>query len=157
MLNLMVITGRLTADPELKTTPNGVSVTSFTVAVDRPYQRSGQERQADFFDVVAWRNTAEFITRFFHKGNLICVQGYMTTRTYEDKNGIRRKVYELVADSSHFCESKKSREEGPVVTTPKAAYPAPQPLEPAQTEPSYSQTGFDDFTEISSDDDLPFN
>ena len=157
MLNLMVITGRLTADPELKTTPNGVSVTSFTVAVDRPRQRSGQERQADFFDVVAWRNNAEFITRYFGKGNLICVQGYMTTRMYEDKNGIRRKVYELVADSSHFCESKKSREEGPVVTTPKAAYPAPQPPEPAQTEPSYSQTGFDDFTEISSDDDLPFN
>lgn len=140
----------------MKTTPNGVSVTSFTVAVDRPYQRSGQERQADFFDVVAWRNNAEFITRYFGKGNLICVQGYMTTRTYEDKNGIRRKAYELVADSAHFCESKKSREEGPVVTTPKAAYPAPQPPEPAQTEPSYSQTGFDDFTEISSDDDLPF-
>ena len=155
MLNLMVITGRLTAYPELKTTPGGVSVTSFTVAVDRPHQRSGQERQTDFFDVVAWRNNAEFITRYFSKGDLICVQGYMTTRTYTDKNGANRKVYELVAESAHFCESKKSREEGPVVTVSKAAYPTPQPPEPVQQEPSYSQTGFNDFTELSSDD-MPF-
>ena len=155
MLNLMVITGRLTAYPELKTTPSGVSVTSFTVAVDRPHQRSGQERQTDFFDVVAWRNNAEFITRYFSKGDLICVQGYMTTRTYTDKNGANRKVYELVAESAHFCESKKSREEGPVVTVSKAAYPTPQPPEPVQQEPSYSQTGFNDFTELSSDD-MPF-
>ena len=156
MLNLMVITGRLTADPELKTTPGGVSVTSFTVAVDRPRQKSGRERQADFFDVVAWRNNAEFITRYFSKGDLICVQGDMTTRTYTDKNGANRKVYELVAESAHFCGSKKSREEGPVVTAPKAAYPTPQPPTPVQQEPSYSQTGFDGFTEIPSDDDLPF-
>ena len=66
MLNSVVFMGRLTADPELRTTPNGVSVTSFTIAVDRPFQRSGNERVADFFDVVAWRNEAEFITKFFH-------------------------------------------------------------------------------------------
>lgn len=156
MLNIAVLQGRLTAEPELKTTPNGTAVTSFSIAVGRPYQKSGEERQTDFFDVVAWRNNAEFITRYFHKGNLICVQGRLETRTYEDKNGNKRKVWEVVAESAHFCESKKSQEEEPSVTAPKAAYPTSKPPAPAKQEPTYSQTGFDDFTEVSSDDDLPF-
>ena len=74
MLNCAIIMGRLTTDPELKTTPNGISVTSFTVAVDRNYQKPGQERQTDFINVVAWRQTAEFVTRYFRKGQMIAVQ-----------------------------------------------------------------------------------
>lgn len=113
MLNLSVFTGRLTKDPELKTTPGGVSVTSFSIAVDRPFQRSGEEKQTDFFDIVAWRGTAEFITKYFQKGSLICVQGSMQTRTYTDRNGVNRKAYELVVDKAHFVESKK--QDGPDV------------------------------------------
>lgn len=147
MLNSMVIMGRLTADPELRTTPNGVSVTTFTVAVDRPFQSAGSERVADFFDVVAWRRQAEFITRFFHKGSMICVQGYMTTRTYTDKNGVNRKVYELVAENAHFTGEKRGDVPAAI---PSAPAPAPAPAA------SYSSGNRGDFAEIAGDDDLPF-
>lgn len=147
MLNLVAFVGRLTADPELRTTPNGVSVTSFSIAVDRPFQRSGADRQTDFFDIVAWRNTAEFITRFFHKGNLICVQGYMTTRTYTDKNGVNRKVYEMIAENAHFCESK--RDAAASASSQQAPSSNQQPM-------SYASGDTGDFVEISDDDDLPF-
>lgn len=147
MLNLVAFIGRLVADPELRTTPNGVSVTSFTIAVDRPFQRSGAEKQTDFFDIVAWRNTAEFITRFFHKGNLICLQGYMTTRTYTDKNGVNRKAYELVAENAHFVESKRDA----------AASAAPAaPAQNSNQTASYASGDTGDFVELAGDDDLPF-
>ena len=90
MLNCAVIMGRLTADPELRTTTSGISVTSFSVAVDRSYVRAGEERQTDFINVVAWRQTAEFVTRYFHKGSMIAVQGSIQTRNYEDKTGAKR-------------------------------------------------------------------
>lgn len=106
MLNVAVLMGRLVADPELRTTPNGISVTSFTVAVERDYVTSGQQRQADFIDVVAWRKTAEFISKYFHKGSMIAVQGSIQTRMYEDKNGNKRKAVEIVADSVSFTGSK---------------------------------------------------
>ncbi len=106
MLNVAVIMGRLVADPELRTTPNGISVTSFTVAVERDYVTSGQQRQADFIDVVAWRKTAEFVSKYFHKGSMIAIQGSIQTRMYEDKNGNKRKAVEIVADSVSFTGSK---------------------------------------------------
>ena len=105
MLNSVIIMGRLTADPELRTTPNGLSVTSFTVAVDRNY-KLGDERQTDFISVVAWRGTADFVTRFFKKGQMIAVQGSLQVRNYEDKNGNKRTAYEVVADNVSFCGSK---------------------------------------------------
>ena len=105
MLNSVIIMGRLTADPELRTTPNGHSVTSFTVAVDRNY-RSGEERQTDFISVVAWRGTADFITRFFKKGQMIAVQGSLQVRSYEDKNGNKRTAYDVVAENVSFCGGK---------------------------------------------------
>ena len=146
MLNSVVMMGRLVADPELRTTPNGASVASFTIAVDRPFQRSGAEKVTDFFDLVAWRNQAEFISRFFHKGNLIAVQGYMTTRTYTDRNGVNRKAYELVVENAHFAESKRdAANAGPA--------PAAAPAAPA---PAYSSGDKGDFTEIAGDDDIPF-
>ena len=89
MFNLVVLTGRLTADPELKTTPNGTSVTSFSIAVDRRY-RSGEERQTDFINIVAWRTSAEFICKYFKKGSLIGIEGSIQTRRYQDKNGNNR-------------------------------------------------------------------
>ena len=107
MLNSAIIMGRLTAAPELKTTPNGVSVTSFRVAVDRNFVRQGEERQADFIDVVAWRQTAEFVSRYFRKGSMIAVQGSIQTRNYEDRNGNKRTAIEIVADNVSFCGDKE--------------------------------------------------
>lgn len=105
MLNCAIIMGRLTADPELRTTQNGTSVTSFTVAVDRAY-RSGDERQTDFINVVAWRSTADFVSRYFKKGQMIAVQGSIQVRNYEDRNGNKRTAVEIIADNVSFCGSK---------------------------------------------------
>lgn len=107
MMNCTVIMGRLTADPELKTTQGGVSVTSFSVAVDRNYVRPGEERKADFINVVAWRQTADFVTRYFRKGSMIAVQGSIQTRSYEDKNGVKRTAVEIVAENVSFCGFKQ--------------------------------------------------
>ena len=106
MINNAVIMGRLVADPELRTTSSGNSVSSFTVAVDRRFARQGEERQADFIDVIAWRQTAEFICKYFRKGSMIAIQGYIQTRMYEDKNGNKRKAVELIADNVSFCGTK---------------------------------------------------
>ena len=90
MLNSVIMMGRLTAEPELRRTQNDIPVTSFTIAVERSFARQGAERQTDFFDVVAWNKQADFACKFFHKGQLVAVQGRMETRSYEDKNGNRR-------------------------------------------------------------------
>ena len=102
MLNCSAIVGRLVSDPELKSTSNGTAVCSFTVAVDRNYDR----QQADFIDCVAWRQTAEFISKHFHKGSWIAVNCSIQTRSYEDKSGNKRKATELVADEVNFCGEK---------------------------------------------------
>lgn len=109
-LNKVILAGRLTADPELKTTPNGISVCSFSVAVDRRYSKD--KKQTDFINVVAWRSTAEFITKYFSKGNSICVCGSIQTRNYTDKNGNKRTAVEVVAEEATFCEGKKNTAEG---------------------------------------------
>lgn len=106
MLNCAILMGRLVADPELKTTANNVSVTSFRIAVDRDFQKQGEERQADFIDIVAWRQTADFVTRYFRKGSMIAVKGAIQTRSYEDKQGNKRTAVEVVADTVSFCGSK---------------------------------------------------
>ena len=106
MFNLVVLTGRLTADPELKVTPNGTNVTTFSIAVERRF-RSGEERQTDFITIVAWQKTAEFITKYFKKGNLIGIEGAIQTRRYQDKNGNNRTVFEVVANNVQFVESKR--------------------------------------------------
>lgn len=141
MFNLVVLTGRLTADPELKTTPNGISVTSFSIAVSRPY-RSGEESQADFINIVAWRQRAEFITKYFKKGSLIGIEGSIQTRKYTDKNGNNRTAFEVVVNNVQFVESKRDS---------SAANGSAEPA-------SFSNAGANDFAEIGdvSDDDLPF-
>lgn len=149
MLNCAVIMGRLTADPELRTTPNGISVTSFSVAVDRSYQRAGEERQTDFINVVAWRNTAEFVSRYFRKGSMIAVQGSIQTRNYEDRNGNKRTAFEIVADNVSFCGSKSEIGTGGAAPARQAA--------PAAPAPSFSTGSADDFDDLSSDEELlPF-
>lgn len=106
MLNTAIIMGRLTADPELRTTNTGLAVTTFTVAVDRGYVRAGEQRQADFINCVAWRQQAEFITKYFQKGSMIAVQGSIQTRSYDDRNGNKRYVTEIVVNNVSFCGSK---------------------------------------------------
>ena len=105
MLNIAVIMGRLTAEPELRTTQNGISVCSFTVAVERNYSNGG-ERQTDFINCVAWRQTAEFISRYFHKGSMIAINGSIQQRQYTDKNGNKRNAFEILVDNANFCGSK---------------------------------------------------
>lgn len=108
MLNKAILMGRLTADPELRHTQSNIPVTSFTLAVDRTF---GKEKQTDFLDIVAWRNTAEFISKWFSKGMLVAVSGRMQTRTWEDKQGNKRKTTEVVADEVFFAEDKRGQEE----------------------------------------------
>lgn len=135
MLNVAVLMGRLVADPELRHTANDLAVTTFTLAVDRLYVKPGAERQADFIDVVAWRSTADFVCKYFHKGQLVAVQGSIQTRSYTDKDGNKRKAFEVVADSVHFAESKRNN-----AAEPQNDAPPPS----------------DDFPPDVSDEDLPF-
>ena len=105
MYNKVIMIGRLAADPELRTTPNGINVASLRIAVDRPYSKGG-ERKSDFFNAVAWRKNAEFITRYFSKGKLIGIEGSLQTRDYTDKEGNRRTAFEIQAERAFFTESK---------------------------------------------------
>lgn len=107
-MNVVCLLGRLTADPELRHTQPQVPVTSFTVAVDRAYTPKGQDKQADFLNIVAWRQTAEFICRYFKKGQRIALQGSLQSRQYTDKEGNRRTAYEVVAEQAFFAESRSS-------------------------------------------------
>ena len=106
MLNSVCLMGRLTADPELKSTQSGVSVCSFRIAVDRTYQPKGQEKQTDFINIVTWRGTAEFVSRYFRKGQLVAVQGSIQTGQYTDRDGNKRTTFDVVADNVFFAEKK---------------------------------------------------
>ena len=170
MLNRVILMGRLVADPELKTTGTGISVTSFRIAVDRSYVKSGEERKADFIDIVCWRQTADFVCRFFGKGSLIAVEGQLQSRTYQAKDGSNRYVVEVVADNVSFTGERRdssSYSQGynqgynqGYAPAPAPAYaPAPSygqaPPEP-QPAPSYQSGANSDFQEMPLDDDLPF-
>ncbi len=144
MLNIAAVMGRLTADPELKTTQGGVSVTSFRVAVERTYVPQGQERQTDFLTVVAWRGTAEFICKYFAKGDMIAVSGSIQTRNYEDRNENKHTAFEIVASEASFCGGK-NKAESPAVESQRK-----------RLDLSAAEVENDDLEEIMKDDDLPF-
>ena len=108
MLNHITIMGRLTRDPELRRTGSGVAVASFTVAVDRDYKSEGQDKETDFIDCVAWRGTGEFVSKYFHKGSMIVVDGRLQIRQWTDKDGNKRRTAEILADNIYFGDSKKS-------------------------------------------------
>ena len=148
-MNTICLMGRLTADPELRSTQSGVAVTSFTLAVERDYTPKGQDKQADFIPVVAWRQTAEFVCRYFRKGQRIALQGSLQSRSYTDKDGNKRTAYEVVADNVFFAESKNGG------AAPASHYDnqVPQYSEP---QPAFSTASSGDFEEIVSDDELPF-
>lgn len=148
MINMVALMGRLTYSPELRSTPNGLAVIRFQVACDRNYQKDSQNRQADFIDCVAWRQTAEFISRYFHKGSMIAVEGTIQTSNYTDKDGNKRKQIEVLANNVSFCGGKAEN--------------GSQGTQGAQNE-QYAQSNMNidydnsDFEEIvDDDDDLPF-
>ncbi len=157
MLNVIALVGRFVADPELRHTPNGNATCTFRIAVERNYVRQGEERKADFIDIVVWRTSAEFVCKYFKKGNLIAVNGSLQTRNYEDKSGNKRTAFEVVADNVHFVESKSSS-----ANSGSSNYSAPASYSstPARTSQSqdvgFSSGSDDDFSVISDDDDLPF-
>ncbi len=151
-MNKAILVGRLTADPELKSTPNGVNVCSFSVAVDRRFVRAGEERKADFINCVAWRQTAEFISRFFSKGRMIGLVGSIQTRTYNDKDGNKRYATEVVVDEAYFTESKgSSAPQGERANNFGGA-----PAAPSNDFGAASDFDQNDFMPSMSDDDLPF-
>lgn len=147
MLNVVVLTGRLTADPELRHTPNDLAVTSFSIAVNRRFARAGEERQTDFIDIVAWRNNAEFVCKYFKKGSLIAIEGSIQTRSYQDKDGNKRKAFEVIANNVQFVESKKDSNESEYGNAEIAA---------ESNKSSYSSGNDLDFEVTDADDDLPF-
>lgn len=136
-LNKVVLGGRLTSDIELKQTTSGVSVCSFSIAINRRFTREGEQQQADFISCQAWRNTAEFISKYFRKGSSICVTGSIQTRSWQDQQGNKRYATEVVVDEAMFVDSKNE--------APQAEANAPSY---GQQEPNYEP--------LSADDDLPF-
>ena len=134
-MNKAILLGRLVKDPELRYTQSGTAVATFTLAVDRRFQKQGEERQADFINCVAWQKTAEFVANYFTKGKLMALSGSIQVRTWEDNEGTKRYATEVIADDVEFAESKNSSESA----TPKA---------PAQPKA--------DFEEVPTSDDLPF-
>lgn len=151
-LNKVILGGRLTSDPELKQTTSGISVVSFGIAVNRKYQSktAEQSQQADFFNVVAWRSNAEFISRYFKKGSSICVSGSLQSRSWTDQQGQKRTTIEIVVDEVFFVDSKSD--------SVGAASGEGQYTPDSYAAPSYSGTGDSapKFEEIAEDDDLPF-
>lgn len=137
-MNTVCLMGRLVATPELKSTTNGTSVTTFTIAINKPKESHNGE-SADFIDCVAWRGSAEFITKYFKKGAMIAVTGRIQTRTYEDRDGNKRKATEVVVNQADSCGSKSSTSDAGAATNTAAA-----------------PTAGNDFEEILGDDNLPF-
>ena len=164
MLNKIFIMGRLTRDPELRRTQTGTPVASFSLAVDRDFKdKSTGERATDFIDVVAWRQTAEFVSRYFSKGRMAVVEGRLQIRDWTDKEGGKRRSAEVIADNIYFGDSKRDGDGGGSYSTgyhqggQGGGYPAPQP--PADPFGGYGAppADGDQFAELATDDgDLPF-
>ena len=148
MLNKVFIMGRLTRDPELRRTGSGTAVTSFSLAVDRDFKSQGGEKETDFIDIVAWRNTAEFVSKYFTKGRMAVVEGRLQMRDWTDRDGNKRRTAEVVADNVYFGDSKRDSGAGDYGAAP--AYGAP-------VSRSGAPMGHSDFAEIGEEDgELPF-
>ena len=153
MYNKSILMGRICNDLELKTTPAGVNVLSFRLAVDRSYQAKGEERKSDFFNIVAWRTNAEFIQRYFTKGRMILVEGELQTRQYKNKEGVEVTITELVADKANFTGEPKTNGNGTTSNaTPQTATYTTAPQNVAQGANSVANTSGSDYV----DDDYPY-
>lgn len=143
MLNCVVLMGRLTADPDLRTTTSAVPVARFSIAVERGYVRPGEERQTDFINCVAWRQQAEFVNKYFHKGSMIAVQGELRMNRFQDKTtGQNRTTYEVMVNNVSFTGSKAESGTAPAGGNGNVS--------------SYSNTSSEDFSTVVEDDDFPF-
>lgn len=149
-LNVVALMGRLVADPELRTTSGGTEVATFRIAVDRPYSKDANAQKADFFTVVAWANTALFVSRYFSKGSPIAIQGNLQSRTYEDRNGEKKSSVEIVAREVSFCGGKNEAPTSMSAATPNTS--------PATNTSGFSTASPSDFEEIEDgeDYDTPF-
>ena len=161
MLNHIVLMGRLTRDPELRRTGSGVAVESFTLAVDRDYAVQGAEKETDFVDIVAWRNTAEFVSKYFTKGRMAVVSGRLQIRNWQDKEGNKRRSAEVVADNVYFGDSKRDSADGGSFNQSQGYAQSfnqiPQQQQPAYQAPQNVSAAPSDFSMLSDDDpDLPF-
>ena len=154
MLNVVALMGRLVRDPELKTTQSGNSVCTFSIACDRSYTAKDEERKADFFTITAWRQTAEFICKYFQKGSLIAIEGILQTRQYQDKNGNNRTATEVLASRVSFAGSKVSGSSS-AQSSEKQTENYAQNANASQNAPQ-AASGSDDFSVIDDGDDLPF-
>ena len=149
-LNKVIMGGRLTADPELKQTTSGVSVCTFSIAVNRRFtsKDSTQQSQADFFNVTAWRATAEFVSKYFRKGSSICVIGSLQNRTWNDQQGVKHYATDIIADEVNFVDSRSESGASSHASYTPDAYSAPSYASDAAAAPK--------FEELKTDDDLPF-
>lgn len=166
MLNKIIVMGRLTRDPELRRTQSGLAVTSFSVACDRDFKNQAGEKEVDFIDVVAWRNTAEFVSKYFSKGRMAVVEGRLQIRDWQDNNGNKRRIAEIIADNIYFGDSKRDGDGGGYQQggyPPQGGY-APQgqnyggaPSGGYGSAPSgYPASDYGGFNEIEEDGELPF-
>ena len=150
MLNKIILMGRLTRDPELRRTKSGTAVTSFSLAVDRDFKSQGGDKETDFIDIVAWRNTAEFVSKYFTKGRMAVVEGRLQIRDWTDRDGGKRRSAEVIAENVYFGDSKR---EGGSDYSSAPAYSAPYSGYAAPAAPG----GHSDFAEIGEEDgELPF-
>ena len=150
MLNKIILMGRLTRDPELRRTQSGTAVTSFSLAVDRDFKSQAGEKETDFIDIVAWRNTAEFVSKYFTKGRMAVVEGRLQIRDWTDRDGGKRRSAEVIAENVYFGDSKR---EGGSDYSSAPAYSAPYSGYAAPAAPG----GHSDFAEIGEEDgELPF-
>ena len=152
MLNRIILMGRLTRDPELRRTGSGTAVTSFSLAVDRDFKSQSGEKETDFIDIVAWRNTAEFVSKYFTMGRMAVVEGRLQIRDWTDKDGGKRRSAEVVADNVYFGDSKRDGGDNSGYNPGYAPAPASHSAAPS----NFSASG-SDFAEIGEDDgELPF-
>ena len=160
MLNKIFIMGRLTRDPELRRTQSGTPVTSFSLAVDRDFKSQSGEKETDFVDIVAWRSTAEFVSKYFTKGRMAVVSGRLQIRNWQDKEGNKRRSAEVVADNVYFGDSKRDSADGGFNQSQGYAQSfnqIPQPQQPAYQAPQNVSAASSDFSMLSDDDpELPF-
>ena len=151
MLNRIILMGRLTRDPELRRTGSGTAVTSFSLAVDRDFKSQSGEKETDFIDIVAWRSTAEFVSKYFTKGRMAVVEGRLQIRDWTDKDGGKRRSAEVVADNVYFGDSRRDNADSSYGSAP--AYGAPA----AGRSAAPAERGYSDFSEIGEEDgELPF-
>ena len=148
-LNKVILGGRVASEPEQKQTPSGASVVTYSMAVGRRFAPEGQERETDFFRVTAWQSTADFIARYFHKGDAICITGRIQNRSWTDQSGQKHYITEIIAEEANFVENKRDRPEGQAPASGTSAMPPPT----VYTSPSAQGIRFE---EIQTDDGCPF-